>query len=748
MSRIINYFVTFSAFVLLTLSTSAQIFVDTTLQFRNVVLETYNGINCRYCPDGDRVADTVAAAHPGRVFVINIHQGPFATQYTTQWGDSLAEQAGVDAYPYGTINRHLFAGQTKTAIYRDKWALYANHILETPSPVNIAARAVIDLDTRELEVTVQLYYTAAQTVNVNVLNVALLQDNVIGPQSGASQWYPEMMTTDGLYRHNHLLRHLLTGQWGDTVPNITPGQCRTWRTTYTIPESICDGASLPNLRVVAFVAEGHQEIITGCEAKMVLSKASILSFETDASDCHVRPFVTLIAGSDTITSLRLKLGDSVLTHPGIVLPGEIDTIFLPEIPLPNPTDTPGRLTRVDTVALLNYTTIDGATVTVDNIKLTATMYDFYAANIDSVASLTLGLDQYGSETTLDIMKIGDCSEVYTAGPFTNDQHSSVRRKIDFDLSPADTGLYLLTIRDSYGEGMSATPDTTPAIVITTAGGSAILSHSGDFASKVSYLLRFVTHGDGFVGKMITINAFSSDTTMGVVTGGGKYREGDSVILVATPVAHHHFVAWSDGATENTRNMIATENISLTAMFAVDSFIVSAHADSCGHGEVFGGGRFPYGSIVTLVAEPDEGCRFVRWSNGQRVNPYTFAVRRDAEITATFAVGEPDTNLVIYDTVTIYDTIHVVVYDTVTIYDTVTVALDTVGASADIRLYVVDDRIVVEGAHGRQVQLFDGVGRLLRTGRDDRGRLAFNVPVSGTYIVRVEGFAAKRIVILR
>ena len=95
MSRIINYFVTLRTFVLLTLSASAQIFVDTTPQFRNVVLETYNGINCQFCPDGDRVADTVAAAHPGRVFVINIHQAYYATQYTTQWGDSLAEQAGV-----------------------------------------------------------------------------------------------------------------------------------------------------------------------------------------------------------------------------------------------------------------------------------------------------------------------------------------------------------------------------------------------------------------------------------------------------------------------------------------------------------------------------------------------------------------------------------------------------------------------------------------------------------------------------
>lgn len=83
-------------------------FVSTEPANRNVVIEEFTGVNCGYCPDGHRIVREYQEANPGRVFGINIHQGGYAALYTTQWGDAIANQTGLQGYPAGTVNRHLF----------------------------------------------------------------------------------------------------------------------------------------------------------------------------------------------------------------------------------------------------------------------------------------------------------------------------------------------------------------------------------------------------------------------------------------------------------------------------------------------------------------------------------------------------------------------------------------------------------------------------------------------------------------
>ena len=77
----------------------AQTFVPTRPTNRNVLIEEYTGVGCQYCPLGHKATDYTLKAFPGRAFAINNHQGVFATQYATQWGNALAAQAGVTGYP-------------------------------------------------------------------------------------------------------------------------------------------------------------------------------------------------------------------------------------------------------------------------------------------------------------------------------------------------------------------------------------------------------------------------------------------------------------------------------------------------------------------------------------------------------------------------------------------------------------------------------------------------------------------------
>ncbi len=50
---------------------SAQTFVSTTAENKNVVLEEFTGIYCTYCPDGHVVAQGIQDANPNDVVLIN-----------------------------------------------------------------------------------------------------------------------------------------------------------------------------------------------------------------------------------------------------------------------------------------------------------------------------------------------------------------------------------------------------------------------------------------------------------------------------------------------------------------------------------------------------------------------------------------------------------------------------------------------------------------------------------------------------
>ena len=131
---------------------------------------------------------------------------------------------------------------------------------------------------------------------------------------------------------------------------------------------------------------------------------------------------------------------------------------------------------------------------------------------------------------------------------------------------------------------------------------------------------------------------------------------------------------------------------------------------------------------------------------------------DTTIYRPVYIDEPyyDTISITYDT-TICDTLVVTVdnyihdtvylYDTVYIYDTVYVGIDDV-ETYNLKLFQRNGRIVVNGAEGAEVHLFDAVGRLLATKQDTYSELEFDVPASGAYLIRVGSNYTRRIVVVR
>jgi len=273
-----NFF--FILLLFLITDTFCQTFVSTVLESKNVVLEEIGGVRCGPCADGHKIANEFEAAHPDDVVIINIHEGGYAApasgypNYTTSFGQALLNQTGLLGYPAGTVNRHVFPGlgmaSNVTALSREQWATAGNQILAQPSYVNVAAKSTIDLASRELTVVVEAFYTGNGS-NINKLNVALLQNNIEGFQLSSSA-NPSQVLPNGNYNHMKMLRHLLTGQWGQTISNTSQGSFYTDTITYTIPQSLNNVSyDLFDLQVVVFIAESTQEIINGSISSMEFS---------------------------------------------------------------------------------------------------------------------------------------------------------------------------------------------------------------------------------------------------------------------------------------------------------------------------------------------------------------------------------------------------------------------------------------------------------------------------------------------
>ncbi len=245
----------------------SQDIVSTVPMQKNALLEEFTGIHCQGCPAGHREAQSILDANPGRVFVIALHVTSFAAPYAsepdfrTPFGEALYNQSGAPGIPRGTVNRHVFSG-SNTELNGTLWAPKCNLIMQEMSPVNIGAASTYEASTRTLTITVELYYTANAPASNNFINVALIQDSIYGPQTNGG--------AGSNYLHMHMLRHLITGQWGDEVTTTTQGTLVTRTYTYQVPAVYNDvPAVVENMRVVTFVAEGHQEVYTATQVDAI-----------------------------------------------------------------------------------------------------------------------------------------------------------------------------------------------------------------------------------------------------------------------------------------------------------------------------------------------------------------------------------------------------------------------------------------------------------------------------------------------
>ena len=202
-----------------------------------------------------------------------------------------------------------------------------------------------------------------------------------------------------------------------------------------------------------------------------------------------------------------------------------------------------------------------------------------------------------------------------------------------------------TLTASAGEGGSVSPTTgsfnSGAQVIVTAtanSGYQFTSWSnGSTANPVTVTLNSNTSITANFA-LIPVYTISVSTEEGgsVSSNGGEYQEGTQVRLTATPDEGFEFSGWSDGSTEATRVITASEDLTLTATFSelIKSYTLTVTSGE-GGSVSSEGGEYNEGTEVTLTATADDGYRFTVWSDGSTEESITITLSEDTSIEAIF-----------------------------------------------------------------------------------------------------------------
>ena len=221
-----------------------------------------------------------------------------------------------------------------------------------------------------------------------------------------------------------------------------------------------------------------------------------------------------------------------------------------------------------------------------------------------------------------------------------------------------------------------------------------------------------------------VTASVNEENFGVVTGAGTYNDGEEATLVATPNEGYKFVNWTENDTivseEAEYTFTVTGNRNFVANFELLKYEVAASVNEENFGTVTGAGIYGYGEEATLVATPNEGYKFVNWTENDTVvseeAEYTFVVTDNRNFVANFVSTEGVDEL-----------------------------------TASFRLYPnpVNDKLYIETeTEVEEVVVYDAFGRQQTTDNSQQSTVDVSNLNAGVYFVMIktnEGVVVKRFI---
>ena len=455
-------------------STSLMVFAQSTPvsqspMNKNAVIEELTGINCQYCPDGHKRAAQVAAANPGRVVLVNIHAGGYANatpDFRTTDGTAIDGFFTASGYPAGSVQRTPFQAETALATGRGNWTSQVNTTLAQASPANIALNATIDAISRELTVTVEAFYTSPYAPGTtHYINVGILQDDLESAQSGAAQWYPEMIQSNGKYQHKHMFRGFINdgGTWGDPI-DASSGSVITRTYTYTLPASInANDLTLGKLKIFTMMHVGHNAynnspVITAAEVipdytNVSDPSANLNSIVNSFNICDggsIVPVVKIVNNGSAITTVDLQATVNGGTPVPFTYNGSIPTFGTAEVTLPSMV-----VNAIGTNNLVvDILTVNGSAAYVGTVATQTKPIAIATTGPSTNLIVKMTTDRYGSELSWKIFNSSNV-QVAAGGPYTDATASGAFPQPDVNVTVANNDCYRAVVYDTYGDGFDS-----------------------------------------------------------------------------------------------------------------------------------------------------------------------------------------------------------------------------------------------------------------------------------------------------
>jgi hypothetical protein len=412
--------------------------------------------------------------------------------FRTTFGAAIDTQSGLQGYPAGQINRRNFPGYEQTdasgnpvsgilAQGRGTWVTTAPTVMGESSYINVALEAEVDAATRIMTVDVEMFETGTAASSYN-LNVALLQSGIEGTQTGSSL-NPDQVLPNGNYVHNHVLRHLLTGQWGEVITSGAGVVTRQY--TYTLPANIAGvPLVLGDISIAAFIAEGQTNIVTGDEGEITYTNlssndAAVENVVAPAEICGntVDADFTLINnGGNAMTAATIEYGFAGQTPTTMNWTGNLSTFASEDIQLSGVTVPSGGGTLNVTVTAVN----GGADSNNGNNATTTSVAITTNAGTGTDYTVNFTQDRYGSESTWTV-KDENGTTLASGGPYSDLTANGVQAHTATFTASA-TGCFEMVVNDTYGDGINDGYGAGFYNIKNTTSGMTVLSSNGQFGS--------------------------------------------------------------------------------------------------------------------------------------------------------------------------------------------------------------------------------------------------------------------------
>ena len=286
MKNILSLLILFNYFTIV-----SQTIVSTSSENKNAIVEESTGIHCSYCPDGHAILNQLVSQNPDDIFVIKFHEGGYAWDCDPNGGhdfnNDLANQLGnmgqATGQPSASINRQVFSNFSMTpggtAMSRGNWGSAISQVIQESSYVNVGVEA--EIVGNQLIVHAELFYTEDSPESINYLNIAILQNETIGPQMG-SEFNPDYIVSSSPnsnyqhgeydYKHMNRLVDMIHGLSGDEINETSQGTFIDRYYYYNLPAYYNDvPVDFNEIEVVAFVTDGD-EIQTGFKSEAVYTQ--------------------------------------------------------------------------------------------------------------------------------------------------------------------------------------------------------------------------------------------------------------------------------------------------------------------------------------------------------------------------------------------------------------------------------------------------------------------------------------------